>query len=203
MTNAFRNPAFTLDVGICIGCKTCVIACRDKNNLGPNTRWRRVYEYSGGEWASAADGTFSQNVVSYYISISCNHCSRPLCVEICPVGAMSRDECGIVTVDESICTGCRECEDVCPYSAPQYDERKGIVTKCDCCRDELASGGVPACVAACPTRALSFGEPSEPTRSKTLEVAQNDEQVKPQFTIFGKPAGIAAEILNREEVEDL
>jgi anaerobic dimethyl sulfoxide reductase subunit B (iron-sulfur subunit) len=35
------------------------------------------------------------------------------------------------------------------------------MTKCDFCRDELKQEGVPACVAACPTRALQFGEYEE------------------------------------------
>jgi len=32
------------------------------------------------------------------------------------------------------------------------------MTKCDFCRDELEQGGIPTCVAGCPTRALQFGE---------------------------------------------
>jgi len=54
--------------------------------------------------------------------------------------------------------GCGYCEWACPYSAPQYQESCGQMSKCDFCRDTLKTGGVPACVAACPTRALVFGE---------------------------------------------
>ena len=28
-----KRPAFFLDAQICTGCKTCMIACKDKNNL--------------------------------------------------------------------------------------------------------------------------------------------------------------------------
>jgi anaerobic dimethyl sulfoxide reductase subunit B (iron-sulfur subunit) len=49
----------------------------------------------------------------------------------------------------------------CPFSAPQYDAALGRMTKCDFCRDELERGGVPTCVASCPTRALQFGEYDE------------------------------------------
>lgn len=35
------------------------------------------------------------------------------------------------------------------------------MTKCDFCQEELLQGGVPACVAGCPTRALQFGEYDE------------------------------------------
>ena len=42
------------------------------------------------------------------------------------------------------------------------------MTKCDFCKDELEAGGTPACVAACPTRALTFGEFDELTRDPNL-----------------------------------
>jgi anaerobic dimethyl sulfoxide reductase subunit B (iron-sulfur subunit) len=74
---------------------------------------------------------------------------------------MSQDVRGIVTVDLQKCLGCRYCEWVCPYSAPQYDEELGQMTKCDFCREELENDGVPSCVGACPTRALQFGEYDE------------------------------------------
>ena len=106
-------------------------------------------------------GGFSQDVFAYYISVSCNHCQQPICVECCPSQAMRQDERGIVSVDPERCLGCRYCEWSCPYSAPQYDEALGRMTKCDFCQDELEAGGTPACVAACPTRALQFGEYEE------------------------------------------
>jgi anaerobic dimethyl sulfoxide reductase subunit B (iron-sulfur subunit) len=153
-----KRPAFYLDTQICTGCKTCMVACKDKNDLGPGVRWRRVVEYSGGEWLPMSDGTFRQDVFAYYLSVSCNHCAEPICVEVCPTTAMNQDESGIVTVDETKCIGCKYCEWACPYGAPQYQVESGRMSKCDFCRDELKAGGVPACVAACPTRALRFGE---------------------------------------------
>ena len=153
-----KRPAFFVDTQICTGCKTCMVACKDKNDLGPGVRWRRVVEYSGGEWLSMPDGTFRQDVFAYYISVSCNHCIEPICVEVCPTTAMNKDVNGIVTVDQTRCMGCRYCEWACPYGAPQYLAGSGVMSKCDFCRDELKAGGIPACVAACPTRALKFGE---------------------------------------------
>jgi anaerobic dimethyl sulfoxide reductase subunit B len=158
MSNTLKKPAFFIDTQICTGCKTCMIACKDKNDLVAGVRWRRVYEYSGGEWHCEPDGTFRQDVFAYYLSVSCNHCEKPICVEVCPTTAMTLGEDGIVTVDSTRCVGCRYCEWACPYGAPQYLADKGIMTKCDFCKDELKDGGTPACIAACPTRALSFGE---------------------------------------------
>jgi anaerobic dimethyl sulfoxide reductase subunit B (iron-sulfur subunit) len=156
-----KKPAFFLDVQTCTGCKTCMVACKDRNNLPLGVRWRRVVEFAGGEWVRLPDGTFNQNVFAYYISVSCNHCQEPLCVQGCPSQAMNQDAGSIVSVDPEKCLGCRYCEWVCPYSAPQFDEAQGQMTKCDFCRDELTQEGMPACVAACPTRALQFGEYEE------------------------------------------
>jgi len=135
-----------------------MVACKDKNDLQLGVRWRRVVEYTGGQWRVMADGTYGQDVFCYYISVSCNHCAEPICVEVCPTTAMNQDESGVVSIDPARCMGCRYCEWACPYSAPQYQADRGQMSKCDFCRDELKAGYDPACVAACPTRALNFGE---------------------------------------------
>ena len=156
-----KQPAFFLNIQTCTGCKTCVIACKDKQNLPQGVRWRRVVEFSGGEWTRKKNGAFNQNVFAYYISVSCNHCQDPICVEVCPTKAMNQDDHGIVCVNPDLCVGCRYCEWACPYSAPQFDQTQGRMTKCDFCREELEHGQNPACVAGCPTRALQFGEYDE------------------------------------------
>lgn len=141
----------------CTGCKTWV-ACIDGHDLPQCVMWRRVAEYTGGKWVRRANGTFDQNVFSYYTSVSCNHCQNPVCVKVCPTTAMHKDEQGIVSVDPDKCVGCRYCEWNCPYSAPQYDKQAGRMTKCDFCKDRLAAGLKPLCVEACPMRAIHFGE---------------------------------------------
>lgn len=151
-----KNPAFYFNSELCTGCKCCVIACKDKHDLSDGVLWRRVIEYSGGEW-SVTGKVFEQNVFAYYISLSCNHCENPVCATGCPTKAMHKDENGIVWVDQDRCVGCRYCEWNCPYGAPQFNEELGRMSKCDFCRDNLAKDEPPACVAACPCRALDFG----------------------------------------------
>ena len=147
-----------------------MIACRDKHNLPDGVRWRRVVEFAGGKWQRLPNGTFSQNVFAYYISISCNHCQDPICVQSCPSKAMVQDAQGIVAIDPEKCVGCRYCAWVCPYSAPQFDQHLGQMTKCDFCREELQQNQSPACVAACPTRALTFGERDSHGREQAADL---------------------------------
>lgn len=155
----FKQLGFYFDQTKCTGCKACQVACKDKNQLPVGRTWRRVAEYTGGDWShDTAQDTYTHDVWTYYTSVACNHCEDAICMEVCPSTAMRRDENGIVYVDPSVCIGCRYCEMACPYSAPQPDADSGIMTKCDFCRDRINAGGTPACVAACPTRALDFGE---------------------------------------------
>ena len=151
---------FYFDQSICTGCKACQIACKDKHDTPVGVNWRRVVEYSGGTWQQTGD-TFSPNVFTYYTSIACNHCENPVCVQVCPTTAMTRRDDGTVFVDADKCVGCRYCSWACPYSAPQFNAETGHMSKCDLCADYRAEGMDPACVAACPSRALDWGPLAE------------------------------------------
>ncbi len=156
-----KQLAFHIDVSTCIGCKTCQVACQDKNNLPPQLLLRRVFQYGGGSWTMPGNVPVSNNVFTYSLSIACNHCEDPACMKVCPTAAISKDENGIVSIDQTKCVGCRYCEWACPYGAPQFNEEKGYMTKCDFCSDLLDKGENPACVDACPMRAIEYGELEE------------------------------------------
>jgi len=171
---------FYFDQTLCNGCKACSVACKDKNNLPIGVSWRRVAEYSGGTWQQDGD-TFVPNVFTYYTSMACNHCEDPICVRVCPTTAMTRGPDGIVTVDGDKCVGCRYCEWACPYSAPQFSSATGHMTKCDMCADYRAEGQDPACVAACPSRALGWG-PIKELRLKHGDLAAVEPLPDPSIT---------------------
>jgi anaerobic dimethyl sulfoxide reductase subunit B (iron-sulfur subunit) len=155
-----KQLGFYFDSTLCTGCKACQIACKDKNDLPVGVTWRRVAEYSGGSWVKVG-AAYQHDVFTYYTSVACNHCENPACVGVCPAQAITKREDGVVLIDQEKCIGCRYCTWACPYDAPQFDEAIGKVSKCNFCADYLAEGQDPACVAACPSRALHFGELSE------------------------------------------
>ena len=152
---------FFVDLSKCTGCKTCQVACKDKNNLEVGRNFRRVSEYAGGTWKEV-HGAWQQDVFAYYVSIACNHCAKPGCVEVCPKQAITkRADNGLVLIDQKKCIGCRDCEDACPYDAPQYNRSIRRMSKCDGCIDRISIGAQPTCVDACPQRAIEFGDISE------------------------------------------
>ena len=141
------------DLERCIGCKSCEAACKQEHGLGPGEFRNRVV-WLGDENEAALD----------FLTITCQHCERPACLRACPVNpkAISKDpETGVVSVDESICTGCGECVTACPYGAMGYDPRGHHAVKCDLCSDRRSEGLGPACASVCPGRAISFGERSD------------------------------------------
>jgi anaerobic dimethyl sulfoxide reductase subunit B (iron-sulfur subunit) len=156
-----KQLAFYFDSSACTGCKTCQVACQDKNNLPASMKWRRVFNYGGGTWVPKDAVLVPNAVFNYYMSTACMHCQSPLCLEACPTAAISKRADGVVLIDASKCVGCRYCEWACPYGAPVFDPAAGVMTKCTFCQDLLAQGQSPACVAACPMRALDFGELTE------------------------------------------
>lgn len=156
---------FFIDSSVCVGCKTCEIACKDEHGLSVGPRPRYVREFHGGSWErDASDPTLvrQHGVFSYNVSMSCNHCENPACVANCPQEAMTKDaETGIVSSDPEKCINCGTCAMVCPYGAPQVEAGAEHIHKCDFCKGLIAEGKAPACVETCPMRALDYGEYSE------------------------------------------
>lgn len=156
-----KQLGFYVNLANCTGCKACEIACKDKNNLPDGVRWRRVYDYGGGDWVQDGDQFIPSGIFNYFVSTACMHCANPICMEVCPAGAISKRDDGVVLINTDKCIGCRYCSWACPYGAPQFNEEAQHMTKCTFCEDLQAVGENPACVDACPYRALEFGDIEE------------------------------------------
>ena len=137
---------FHFDMTKCIGCKCCVVACNEQNGNPAEINWRRVGEIEGGWYP---------NTHRSYLSMGCNHCMEPTCLEGCPVDAYSKHPVtGVVLHSAETCIGCQYCTWNCSYGVPQYNPERGVVGKCDMCHDRLGEGRAPACVSACPEGAI-------------------------------------------------
>lgn len=140
----------------CVGCKACVVACKDWNDIdaGPENWMRLLYN---------EEGKYPDVFVSYLIS-PCYQCEDPVCIPACPVKAITkRSEDGIVLVDSNTCLGNEECDEkcrkACPYNAPQFGPKKGAkMKKCDFCLERHLKGKKPTCVDTCFTRAIDSGD---------------------------------------------
>lgn len=153
------QKAFYYDNSRCTGCKTCEMGCKDFKDLSADIAFRRVFDYEGGSTSAGADGACTTDAFMYHLSIACNHCAKPACVEACPQGAVHKDdETGLVLPDDEKCIGCGACATACPYGVPQIDPETSKMVKCDGCYDRVTAGKRPICIEACPLRALDFGE---------------------------------------------
>jgi anaerobic dimethyl sulfoxide reductase subunit B (iron-sulfur subunit) len=152
-----RN-GFIFNENCCVGCQSCVASCILEN--GWSVQPRNVYTF---------------NFYAYpclpltNLSLACNHCEKPACLDGCPARAFFREPgTGAILIDEKKCIGCNYCKWKCPYDAPKYDYAKRVIVKCNLCYTGLTEGRIPACASACPTGALGYGEIPEKVDNKNL-----------------------------------
>jgi Fe-S-cluster-containing dehydrogenase component len=134
------------------------MACKNEYQTEASTRWRQVFQLNEKDFSLPT---------RMFISIACNHCEKPECLRVCPVGAYTKREDGIVVHDQNRCIGCRLCTMACPYDRPQFNPTKKKAEKCSLCHQRLDQGEKPACVAACIPGALELEEINDQLDLKT------------------------------------
>jgi molybdopterin-containing oxidoreductase family iron-sulfur binding subunit len=167
------------------GCDACIKACNVAHNIPqiPDSRhevkwiWNASFESA---FPTGQNDYTRQEYAGHPIAVLCNHCADPPCVRVCPTGATwKRQEDGIVMMDYHRCIGCKYCIVACPYGARSFNfsdprpfikelnadfptRSKGVVEKCNFCAERLARRQQPACVTACPEKAMIFGNVADP-----------------------------------------
>jgi molybdopterin-containing oxidoreductase family iron-sulfur binding subunit len=168
-----------------------------QNNVPMDMLWNRVIT-SGADSMDGAVGEYP-NLERTYLPLACQHCRKPACLTVCPVGATYKDDKGRVLIDYDRCIGCRMCMAACPYSArvfnwndPKRDpdfnygdkdvpaRTKGVTEKCTLCKERTDRGDEPMCVKVCPARARVYGDLDDPDSDISKLVRQGKaEQLLP------------------------
>lgn len=149
-----QQYAFDVNLDTCTGCKACVTACHNVNGLDDGESFRTVGLLKG---ATPAKAGMPAQPFQQTVTAACHHCVDPACLSGCPTNAYERDVfTGIVAHIEGRCLGCGYCTWTCPYEVPRFNSARGVVRKCDMCRDRLAEGQDPGCVSACPNGAITI-----------------------------------------------
>jgi Fe-S-cluster-containing dehydrogenase component len=173
MTISIENKSYgvLVDLTKCIGCGSCSVACKLWNELDwddeqkVKTAKERAEEPNKGLWANdwtsinLYETEKNNTPVFRFVKTQCMHCEEPACVSSCFAAALNKLSQGPVIYDQSRCVGCRYCMLSCPFDIPRYDWKKVFpgVRKCQMCPTRVANDMLPACVSACPTGALTFG----------------------------------------------
>lgn len=177
--------AMLIDESQCTACRGCQVACKQWNDLEgwlySRTRNRGTYEnppdLSPQTWTRIRFTEYEgpDGFRWLFLKEGCMHCGDPACVAVCPTGALKQQPNGLVTFELELCNGCGYCVQFCPFHIPRLESDpitgQGKASKCTFCQDRVTNGLLPACVKACPAKALDFGDRDE-------MIAKGQERVK-------------------------
>ncbi len=172
------SAAVLMDIGLCIGCRKCEVACAETNGLPiPDSQDKSVFQQN--RTTSTTQYTvvnrYSTEKGDLFVKIQCLHCNQPACASACLVKGLEKTKKGPVLWHEDRCMGCRYCMVSCPFDIPKFEYDKAIpkIQKCNMCWDRQQQGRIPACVEVCPVEALKFGTRRELVESARTKIYQN------------------------------
>ncbi len=139
----------------CLGCRSCQLACAVAHSEAQELLAAIAEKARPRVTVVSVEGQLA-------VPLQCRQCEAAPCVAICPTGALTKPEADSpVLTNDKLCIGCKSCILVCPFGVISLGGQGRAIIKCDLCRARTATGAEPACVEACPTGALKYGELKE------------------------------------------
>ena len=128
-----------LDVDRCVGCQACMFAC--VRRLG-----------KGGLESTSIHVKSAGGIRKGFVVVVCRACHDPPCARVCPTDALVYREGGGVRLKKSLCIGCENCVEACPFGAMFWDPHQNKPEVCVYCG---------YCAPYCPYSVLALEEIDE------------------------------------------
>ncbi len=153
-----------VDIGKCVACKSCELRCAIEHSKSKEL-CKAIYECPLPEGRVKVESEAGFNV-----PLQCRQCEDAPCIKVCPSKAIERlDPQQPVLITPQRCIGCKLCIVACPFGVIKMSNAEKAVIKCDMCVERLKEGNPPACVMACPTKALKFKSVDAISKDKRKE----------------------------------
>jgi formate dehydrogenase iron-sulfur subunit len=179
-----NGKSFLVDLTRCTACRGCQIACKQWKKLPAEktTNWGSYQNPKDLSSETIRLVRFSEVVDNgtlrwLFFPEQCRHCLDAPCTSV-PENEDSYlhdPETGAVVYNELTAQEDGEAMRMtCPYDIPRVDPVTKVVNKCDMCLDRIRAGKLPACVQACPTGTMNFGDREDMLKlaEERLEAAQ-------------------------------